>query len=64
MEKLKPCKCGNDADVVRQDNHYYGELNGYWVQCRVCPATGPMRKTIQEAVIAWNRRAGERKEDR
>lgn len=53
-QKLKPCPfCKADqADVEVIDWNFYG------VQCSCCLAIGPLEDTKEEAIDAWNRRAG------
>ena len=57
MKKLKPCPfCGGEATI--SDGGYSGEK--FLARCRdlSCPAaSGFIRKTHDEAVEAWNRRA-------
>lgn len=54
MAELKQCPfCNGDARI-------YGGEELYWVKClnhaEGCCVDGPTRKTIQEAIDAWNRR--------
>ena len=57
MDKLLPCPfCGGEATI--SDGGYSGEK--FLVRCRElsCPAaSGFIRKTHDEAIAAWNRRA-------
>jgi Lar family restriction alleviation protein len=54
--KLKPCPfCGETAELYPD-----GVLlsTPWWVECRRCGTFGPEKKTRQQAIAAWNRRAG------
>ena len=56
-EKLLPCPfCGGDAYLVTDDE----TASLYGVQCFRCDAGIPSeKKTVKEAVEAWNRRASD-----
>ena len=52
-EQLKSCPfCGSTV----LDMHHTMK---YWVVCEICHAEGPTRSKKDEAVQAWNTRAGE-----
>ena len=54
--ELKPCPfCGADEDL--RVVSVYGEER--YVTCLTCSACGPDAETADEAIEAWNRRAGE-----
>lgn len=56
-EKLKPCPfCGSDEPYKTRLDDFT-----YVIQCLACGATGPYELNTDEAVEAWNRRAGEEK---
>ena len=56
-QKLKPCPfCGMDAGEVF-------DMGGFYVSCCECEAQGPCRETKEEAIKAWNYRAGEEDND-
>ena len=64
---LKPCPfCGGKNAVVTNvleaepEMAYYGLTKDNWnVVCNDCYAVGGTRRTAQEAVDAWNRRAND-----
>ena len=48
---LVPCPwCGAEERDIRSSN-------SFWCWCRKCNLAGPIRKTEQEARLAWNTRA-------
>lgn len=50
--KLKPCPfCGN-TDV-------YSSPHVPFIVCKKCRCWGPKKRTVKQAIDAWNRRAGE-----
>lgn len=56
-KQLKCCPfCGNEADTNSDgegcDGKYYLSCMGPW-----CGAEGPVRKTLNEAIDAWNQRS-------
>jgi len=49
----QPCPFAHPISHGSRDE----QINGYWhVVCRDCGATGPERKTLAEAIKAWNAR--------
>lgn len=61
--KLKPCPfCKNFQYFdIAEDSRYQGEHNAWFVMCEDCFTRGPRAETREEAIEAWNRRAGEGK---
>lgn len=58
-EELKPCPfCGNDEEEELQI--LVNEINWYYMACGACLAEGPHCKTINDAIIEWNTRHGEK----
>ena len=56
MERLKPCPfCGWD-DCINIDKYKCGGEWWYFVECEECMENGPVGKTEQDAIDAWNRR--------
>lgn len=54
MEALKPCPfCGRPQGIQ------YEVDEAWWVACVLCYARGPMKHSAEDAVAAWNNRAGE-----
>ena len=55
--EIKPCPFCGDENIdtwdIRQEK--------YFCYCENCGCQGPTGKTEQEAIEAWNRRAGEEK---
>ena len=56
MAELKPCPFCKSEDVYLVSET---EIEYNWVYCKNCEAAGPMKETEEEAIEAWNRRAGE-----
>lgn len=51
---LKSCPfCGNKSPYSSYDS----ELNVFSIRCEKCDARGGYRKTVDEAVAAWNGRS-------
>lgn len=73
MIKLKPCPfCGGEAEIkiVWHSHGMDGSYKNHLIQCKNCYARkeisadnfyGREAYTEQEAIAAWNRRAGEEK---
>lgn len=59
-EKLKPCPfdCGGTVEDVSLEKIY---IDSYFVRCNYCGANGESCGTGEQAMMAWNRRSGERK---
>lgn len=54
--ELKPCPfCGSKRIHLVDAS----ELGNNWVRCDNCETEGPCHLTEQNAIEAWNRRAGE-----
>lgn len=52
-EELKPCPFCGSKDILE---------SGYqvnWITCLNCECDGPLEKTKQEAIKAWNKRVKE-----
>lgn len=55
MENLKACPfCGNEVLSVETELNIYGELDGYFVECDICLARGPLEDKRDDAVRMWN----------
>lgn len=53
--KLKPCPfCGSTNLSLTESLDMY-----MFVNCEICNSAGPSKKTGNEAIEAWNHRAGE-----
>lgn len=50
-----PCPFCHTAEEVYLDENPNKSRPRYWVVCAVCEATGPVRKTEDDAVNDWNR---------
>ena len=58
--KLNPCPfCGGKAKL---ENQAVYRLPMYWASCRKCYFTQEPYPHPQDAIAAWNRRAGEKGE--
>ena len=56
MRELKPCPfCGGEAEIEMDDCWYWN----YHVFCQECKIGTDYYNTADEAIEAWNRRAGE-----
>jgi Lar family restriction alleviation protein len=56
MEKLKPCPfCGSEDVSLSVGKNGIGESLRY-VECVGCGAMADMKRTIEEAIGAWNKR--------
>lgn len=54
-EQLESCPfCRSDNLWLIEES----EIEYNWVHCKDCGADGPCKETKEEAVKAWNRRAG------
>ena len=67
MAELKPCPfCGGEAEeaYVKRKKWFARFRYPYithvtYIRCKVCQATTMVRWTREEAIEAWNRRAGD-----
>lgn len=66
IDKLKPCPfCGGDAEekYVRRKTKYrlftFPDITHFvYIKCKVCGANTSIKETRENAIEAWNRRAG------
>jgi Lar family restriction alleviation protein len=57
-EKLKPCPFdGAEGDALEMFTGHDGESQTFNVRCGYCEAEGPMKRTPEESIKAWNQRA-------
>lgn len=57
MVELKPCPfCGGEAHIRQNGNRVFP-----WVVCSDCIASTRVYDSVEEAIEAWNRRAGDGK---
>ena len=60
--ELKPCPFphieGAGQYMCIHENENTRSLSPFYVHCLICGAKGPVAKTPEEAISAWNRRAG------
>lgn len=69
-DKLKPCPfCGGEKVVVLEEggnSEIFENIRNYIICCDFnnggCGATSGFRRTEEEAIEAWNKRAGEQNE--
>lgn len=55
-EELKSCPfCGSDDLYIPHPEHVFA-----WILCNACDTEGPVKNTKEEAITAWNTRAGEK----
>lgn len=53
---LKPCPfCGGEAEIIEQNNGFHKWCQAFCVNCRVSQC-GIEYKTIEQAIVAWNKR--------
>lgn len=57
MTKLKPCPFCGETNIGCKDAGLFTDV--WFVQCQSCYATFPHFDSKEEAVTAWNMRAGE-----
>ena len=58
--ELKKCPfCGGNADIknIQKKSLLRGVFNTFYVKCKVCSASAPMKMLREDAAEAWNRRA-------
>lgn len=57
MSELKKCPfCNGDATVdVLYGSFDFPDPDKFYAQCEDCLASGPARKTVEDAVIEWNK---------
>lgn len=54
MSELKPCPfCGGEAEIMGY------RYDCKWIICKKCMAETAAYETSEQAIAAWNRRAGE-----
>jgi len=53
---LQPCPFCGHSDHDRFDEQIPSVGRLCWIQCGSCKATGPHKKTPEEATVAWHRR--------
>jgi Lar family restriction alleviation protein len=56
MSDLKPCPFCGCIDMVP---HHHKDIDTFQILCTDCLSLGPHLDTEQEAIDAWNKRAGE-----
>lgn len=58
-EKLKPCPfgCGKEYLTIYDYQNYYNLPYHWKVRCGKCGGEGPLAKSRQEAIDAWNKRS-------
>ena len=60
LKRCPFCKSENCEALIRFDIVAYGAVTGpSFVMCIDCRCKGPERDNKEEAIEAWNRRAGE-----
>ena len=62
MEELKRCPFCGRKGYLKMSNYKSDGAHWHFVECEECMATGPVGRTEQDAIDAWNQREGEQDE--
>ncbi|MFA5071074.1 MAG: hypothetical protein WC511_01735 [Candidatus Pacearchaeota archaeon] len=58
IQKLNKCYCGHTGGWVvkyRMNRKKETIYAGDYISCHVCGNSGPLKKTINSAIISWNK---------